>query len=619
VATEGTPFGRYRLIEVLGRGGMGEVWRAYDTVIERPVALKVLPASYADDPVARERFEREARKAAGLNQRNVIAVHDVGEVDGRLFVTMPIVAGRDLQSVLQNGPLPASRAVAIIEQIAAALDAAHARGLVHRDVKPSNILLEPDDFAYLIDFGIARAAGETGLTNSGATVGTWAYMAPERFRTGAIGPACDTYALTCVLYQCLTGRLPFPGEVLEQIAVAHMMEPPPRPSEHDPRIPAAMDAVIATGMAKDPAGRYPSATELAAAARAALADPTPVAPEPTPAAPEPEPTPAPEPITTAVTQQATRLPAVSAGIEPGRPPRRRRRALILTALGVAVVAVIATVAAVMTHHPAPSGTQNRPTSSAAPPPPFRPVLPFTGLNGAGGIAVDGAGTVYVTDYKNDRVLRLAAGADAATELGFTNLKFPTSVAVDRAGAVYVTDSGNNRVLRLAPGAADATQLAFTNLNGPSGVAVDSAGTVYVSDWGYHRVLRLAPGAPAATQVALPDLEDVPGVAVDRAGAVYVTDWHNNRVLRLAAGAAGPTELAFTGLNHPWGVAVAADGAVYVTDNVNSRALRLAPGANAATELAFTGLAGPEGVAVDTAGTVYVVDSGNNRVVALRQQ
>jgi serine/threonine-protein kinase len=267
---EGTPFGRYQLVDLLGRGGMGEVWRAYDPTFDRVVALKVLPPNFANDPIFQERFRREARAAAGLDEPHVIPIHDFGEVDGRLFVTMRLIEGRDLQKLLENGPLEPTRAVNIIEQIAFALDAAHRVGLVHRDIKPSNILIADNDFAYLIDFGIARAAGETGLTSSGATIGTWSYMAPERFRSGVADASADTYALTCVLHQSLTGQPPFRAQMLEQIAAAHMFEPPPKPSLLRPGIPAAMDEVIACGMAKAPYDRYTTAKDFAAAARAAL-------------------------------------------------------------------------------------------------------------------------------------------------------------------------------------------------------------------------------------------------------------------------------------------------------------------------------------------------------------
>src|SRR5689334_15192021 len=171
------PFGRYRLLELLGRGGMGEVWRAYDTAANnRTVAIKLLPPHLAGDSTFVERFRREADAAACLNNPHIVPIHNYGEIDGRLYVDMRLVEGRNLQEVLAEGPLEPERAVRVVEQVARALHAAHRIGLVHRDVKPSNILLDDDDFAYLIDFGIARAAGETGLTSTGSTVGTWAYM-----------------------------------------------------------------------------------------------------------------------------------------------------------------------------------------------------------------------------------------------------------------------------------------------------------------------------------------------------------------------------------------------------------------------------------------------------------
>ena len=269
---QGTPFGRYRLLSLLGRGGMGEVWRAYDTETDRVVALKVLPTELAQDPMFQQRFRREAHAAAGLNEPHVVPIHHFGEIDGRLFVDMRLIEGRDLAAVLSmGGPLGADRAVVVVEQVGAALTAAHRVGLVHRDVKPSNILLTENDFAYLIDFGIARRASETGLTSVGAAVGTLAYMAPERFRTGQVDPRSDIYALSCVLYESLTGHPPFPGQTMEQLLMAHLTCPPPRPSAVRPGVPTAVDGVIAKGMAKDPGQRYGSAIELGQAARAALA------------------------------------------------------------------------------------------------------------------------------------------------------------------------------------------------------------------------------------------------------------------------------------------------------------------------------------------------------------
>jgi hypothetical protein len=269
---EGTPFGRYRLVELIGRGGMGEVWKAFDTATRRVVAVKVLPAQLAADPVFEERFRHEAFAAAGLNNPHVVPIHNFGEIEGRLYVDMRLIEGQDLEHVLKAGPIEPARAVKIVEQIASALNAAHKIGLVHRDVKPSNILVAEDDFSYLIDFGIARAAGETKLTATGNVVGTWPYMAPERFTTGQSDTRSDIYALTCVLYECLTSSRPFPGESVEQQIAGHLTTPPPRVSLKIPGVPPALDKVIAAGMAKDPQDRYTTTTEMARAAQAAIAN-----------------------------------------------------------------------------------------------------------------------------------------------------------------------------------------------------------------------------------------------------------------------------------------------------------------------------------------------------------
>src|ERR1700758_3232502 len=246
---DGTPFGRYRLVELLGQGGMGEVWRAYDTATDRVVALKLLPANFADDQVFQERFRREAHAAAGLDEPHIVPIHDFGEIEGRLYVTMRLIKGRDLQTVLAEGPLSPERAVRIVEQVARALNAAHKVGLVHRDIKPSNVLLDDDDFAYLIDFGIARAADETRMTKSGNTIGTFAYIAPERLDPRIEEDArADIYSLACVLDEALTGEPPFAGTTTAHLIAAHLNTPPPRPSTTQPNVPKQIDEVIATGM-----------------------------------------------------------------------------------------------------------------------------------------------------------------------------------------------------------------------------------------------------------------------------------------------------------------------------------------------------------------------------------
>jgi len=256
---------------------MGEVYRAYDTARERMVAIKLLRPEMAADHSFQERFRRESRVAARLQEPHVIPVHDFGEIDGVLYIDMRLVEGASLKDVLRaEGALPPARAVSILRQVAAALDAAHANGLVHRDIKPENVLLTPDDFAYLVDFGIAHGGGEASVTSTGLVVGSSAYMAPERFSGERGGPASDVYSLACLLYESLTGRAPFEAADVRQVWSAHMFAPPPRPSIMRRGVSRTFDDVVARGMAKQPHDRYPTAGELARAA-AAAADGAPAA------------------------------------------------------------------------------------------------------------------------------------------------------------------------------------------------------------------------------------------------------------------------------------------------------------------------------------------------------
>ncbi|WP_067803369.1 serine/threonine-protein kinase [Nocardia beijingensis] len=263
-------FGNYRLERLLGKGGMGQVWLAYDLVAARRVALKLLPAELAAAAGYRKRFEREAEAVARLRDPHVPRIHRFGEIDGRLYIDMQFVEGADLAGkLLAEGPLSPAVAVGVIGHVAAALDVAHRLRLVHRDVKPSNIIVHPSGFTYLIDFGIAHGLGQTAVTTTGMAIGTLAYMAPERF-TGKVDGRADVYSLACVLYECLTGSRPYGDTDPAQQMHAHLMATPPRAGSVCAGVPAALDAVIARGLAKEPDERYATAGEFAAAARAAI-------------------------------------------------------------------------------------------------------------------------------------------------------------------------------------------------------------------------------------------------------------------------------------------------------------------------------------------------------------
>ena len=302
---QGRRFGRYEIISVLGRGGMAAVYRAHDTVLRRDVALKVLYPQYISDGALMERFQREAVLAAGLDHPNIVPIYDVGEADGLAYIAMKLLSGRSLDDVLRmRGKLPLRELVPIVEQIAAALDYAHARGIVHRDIKAGNILLEglgtsvaqgagwdwglgtpapgprspvPSPRAMLTDFGIAKSLDAPGMTGTGVLLGTPDYMAPEQIRGAqVVDGRADIYALGVLVFRCLTGRRPFEGGT-DEVLLGHLQGRAADPSLIEPSLPNAVDLVIHKAMARRPADRYSTAGAFAQAlgAAAGMDQPTP--------------------------------------------------------------------------------------------------------------------------------------------------------------------------------------------------------------------------------------------------------------------------------------------------------------------------------------------------------
>ena len=265
----GTLFAGCRIEAVAGRGGMGVVYRATQLDLGRQVAIKLVAPDRAAEAEFRRRFQREARMTAAIDHPNVIPVYAAGEENGHLFLVMRWVDGIDLQALIaREGRLAGARAAGLVAQVAAGLDAAHAEGLIHRDVKPANVLLARGGHAYLTDFGIGRVmTAETVITDSGRWVGTADFMSPEHLRGDRTDPRSDVYALGCLLYAALTGTPPFRRETVPATVTAHLHAPPPLPSEAG--APAAFDAVIARALAKNPADRHQSASALGDAAQRA--------------------------------------------------------------------------------------------------------------------------------------------------------------------------------------------------------------------------------------------------------------------------------------------------------------------------------------------------------------
>ncbi|WP_157591891.1 protein kinase domain-containing protein [Solirubrobacter soli] len=325
----------YRIESVLGRGGMGVVYRASDLDLGRVIALKVIAPELLEEESIRERFLKEARSAASIEHPNVIPVYAAGERDGVAFLAMRLIDGVDLKALVRgDGPLAPARAADLVAAAAAGLDAIHRAGYVHRDVKPANVLVDRDGHVYVTDFGLAKQMLSTGAaTGTGRWVGTLDYVAPEQIRSERIDARADVYALGGVLAFLLTGRVPFEREGDEAKLWAQLSDPPPEPSRHRPEVPRALDAVVARAMAKAPADRYPSAGDLGRAAVAAVAGTAPSRPE--------------RVVARGAAAPEDGVEDATVTSRPRGTPRRRRRGVVGVAVGALLASVAVAVAVVL--------------------------------------------------------------------------------------------------------------------------------------------------------------------------------------------------------------------------------------------------------------------------------
>jgi len=628
----GTQLGPYRIERELGRGGMGIVYLAQHVHLERAVALKVLSDALASDAAFRQRFVRESRLAARLRHPNIIPVYDAGEQDGVLFIAMQFVEGTDLSDLLARGPLPPAEAVRILELVASALDEAHASGMVHRDVKPANIVLGPerhgaDREVYLTDFGLVRELDpRSRLTKTGSFVGTLAYAPPEMFRNVQIDGRSDQYSLGCVLYECLTGDVPFPRDSEGAMIGAHLTEPPPRPSVTRPGLPAGFDAVLARAMAKEPSERFESCGDMMRAARAALegahrpawAD-SPTVVSGGKAAPE---------------GPAAPPPPVPMGAPPAGPTGGRRRGWLIGVIA-ALVAVAFVVGILVTSGggspgPGPGGTSaagtSPPAGTSAPPttppttPPGTSAPPTTGPTGSPvapgarpvvedtvkvgglpfGVARD-ATSVWVANQGSGTVSRV----DPDTHRVTTRNDVPNAFEIAAGlGSVWVTDQ-RQTLYRLDP--AGGSPQAIHMQGGAFGVTL-GFGSVWVTNDKGNTVTRLDPSGKVLGRI--PTGNTPHGIAAGT-DSVWVAN-ESGTVTRIDPETG--TRSAQISLNGDEAFQLAeASGSVWVTNGI-SKLIKIDPARNEVADV--VNVSGGSFDVIGGFGSVWLSKAGNNTLVRI---
>ncbi len=611
----GTEFAGHRIESELGRGGMAVVYLVTHIALERTRALKVLAPRLSHDPDFAARFRRESRLAASIEHPSVVPIYHAGEEDGLLYLTMRYVAGVDLGRMLAEGPLGAARSTEILTQVAAGLDAAHAIGLVHRDVKPANVLLEDTragERAYLTDFGISKALADSdsdsdtrGLTATGAVLGTADYMAPEQIDGLPLDPRTDVYALACVAFEVLTGQVPFPSHSRTATLAAHGTAPRPRPSAVDSRLPETVDAVLARGMAIDPGARTPSATQFAREMEEALAGGVVDGSAPTAAI-----------HAAGVADGAGGLrdarPEALAGEDAGRRPGGRRLiGAALAVLAVAAVAAALVLGDVIGSDGESSGT-GEPAGEAA-----REGEVVASVDVARGpVAVSsGRDTTWVVS-RNADVLR-AIDTETSESVGpRLAVDHPRSVAVG-FGSVWVVN--RDSLLRFSPEESREPQV-FEGFNDPSDVAVDRD-YVWVADRepeGAGRVVRFEPEFETIDGEAAVD-PDPRALAVGE-GFVWVVSSQNGTLTRVDRESITTRDRPIPIGKQTTDVAVGM-GRVWITDNLDGILYRVDPEQIDPAEIALadptfvqsvpTGLR-PRGVTVGL-GSVWVTNSQEGTV------
>ncbi|HZO36117.1 MAG TPA: protein kinase [Solirubrobacteraceae bacterium] len=650
----GTSFAGYRLQAVAGRGGMGVVYRATELELERTVALKLIAPELAEDPDFRARFVRESRVAASIDHPNVIPIYAAGEHDGSLYIAMRYVEGEDMRALLRReGALEPGRAAQLVSQIAAALDAAHARGIVHRDVKPANILLGAGDHVYLTDFGLTKNVGSTsGLSHAGQWVGTLGYVAPEQIRGGHVDARADVYALGCLLFFALTGETPYRRDSDEATMWAHLNEPPPSPSRLVAGVAGAFDDVIARALAKDPADRFPSTGDLGRAALAAAGRITATPPErrvavgeaaptddtPTATSPGAGATERGAPGTSAVTVHA------ATATEPATPPPRRRRGrsalilgltLLLPAVALAVVLFVTgggdddtpaapveasdagevhvgvrpnDVVVAAGYAWAVSNTEGTITRVQTKPPyEASPDLLDVG-SGATALAA-GDGSMWVVKQSTNGLLRydLNTRRRQADPIQLPP-GVPFAVAAGEGGIWVGSRSGRGSFVPQSVSRIDPkTNKVVATKDLPDGMQdlAVGAGSVWIASRRSNSVTRLDPKTMTTRRIVVPGRPTAIAVG---AGAVWVTIADRNLLVRVGLGSTRDVT-SYTVGTQPKGVAAAAD-AVWVSNESDSTVVRFDPRTRKRVGDPVDVGINPKALAIDGQ-TVWVADVGQD--------